>query len=294
MNYKKALITGATGFTGSHTVTEFAGKGYTTDVFVRNKDKALALKLDKFAQIRTGSLENVDSLKAALADKDVLVNITSLGFGHAPSIVEACRSVGVERAVFISTTGIFTKLNPSSKKIRIEAEGLIKESGLKYTILRPTMIFGTLKDRNICRLIRYIKKYPVLFIPGSGKNLIQPVYVKDLARAIRLVVESKNTLFKEYTVSGRDVVSFNGLVDSIGELLGRKTIKVHLPLSLAAVPLSIVEKTGLTLPIKTEQILRLNEDKAFTYEEAKKDFGYFPTALKDALGNEIEEIFRCG
>lgn len=97
-----------------------------------------------------------------------MINIASLGFGHAPNIINACQEMKIERAIFISTTGIFTKLNPDSKGIRLEAERLIKESELDYTIIRPTMIYGTPKDRNMWRLVKYLKRLPMLPILGNG------------------------------------------------------------------------------------------------------------------------------
>lgn len=87
--------------------------------------------------------------------KEVLINIASLCFGHAPNIVNVCEEMNVKRAIFVSTTGMFTKLNPDSKGIRLEVERLIKESNLDYTIIRPTMIYVTRTDRNMRRLVKY-------------------------------------------------------------------------------------------------------------------------------------------
>jgi hypothetical protein len=78
----------------------------------------------------------------------------------------------------------------------------------------------------------------------------------------------------------------------IAELLGKKVLKLHIPLSIGALPLQILAKTGIKLPIKAEQILRLNEDKAFAHYEASNDFGYKPTALAVALNEEIIDILR--
>src|SRR5205814_8821341 len=104
--------------------------------------------------------------------------------GHAPALVATARAAGIERAVFISTTAIFTALNAPSKAVRVAAEKTIGESGLRATILRPTMIYGSARDRNMARLIRYLRRWPVIAVAGSGVHLQQPIYVDDVARAV--------------------------------------------------------------------------------------------------------------
>jgi nucleoside-diphosphate-sugar epimerase len=292
MNKRRVLITGATGFTGNFVVQEFARYDYDIRLFVRDREKAVGQNIEKFAnEIYIGSFENQDSLQDALENVDVLINIASLGFGHTPGIIKACKEAKCRRAVFISTTGIFTKLNPSSKTIRLEAEKLIRESGIDYTILRPTMIFGTGKDRNISRLINFINKYGFLFIPGSGDHLLQPVFVKDLACAVRLAAEAQKAINKAYNISGSEAVTFNYLADTVASLLGKKLLKIHVPLEIGVIPLRIIEKCGFRLPIRAEQLLRLNENKNFSFEDAAQDLGYSPVALTDALTDEIHNIY---
>ena len=96
---------------------------------------------------------------------------------------------------------IFTKLNSISKDLRIKAEQTIIASELDWTILRPTMIFGTPADRNIIRLIKWIRKYPIIPIFGNGNSLQMPVYVNDLAWSIVKVSEIPKTFLTVTTTS---------------------------------------------------------------------------------------------
>ncbi len=105
---------------------------------------------------------------------DALVNIASLGFGHAGSVIQATKEAGIRRAIFISTTAIYTQLDAKSKSIRLAAEQAIQTSGLEYTILRPTMIYGSRRDRNMWRLIRFLRVSPVAPVFGDGNYLQQP------------------------------------------------------------------------------------------------------------------------
>jgi uncharacterized protein YbjT (DUF2867 family) len=89
-----------------------------------------------------GDVSDTQALSSAMQGTDAFCQRRSLGFGHADSIIGAVRNAGIQRAIFISTTAIFTRLNAKSRRVRVAAELAIEMSGLQYTILRPTMIYG--------------------------------------------------------------------------------------------------------------------------------------------------------
>ena len=285
------LLTGATGFLGRYVLEELIRRGYAVTCFVRRTSNLETLKQLNIPYI-FGELDDYESICDALKDKESLINIASLGFGHAPNIIKACQKMKIDRAVFVSTTGIFTKLNPDSKSIRLEAERPIEESCLDYTIVRPTMIYGTPKDRNMWRLVKYLKKFPILPILGNGEYLQQPVYVKDLAWAVVSAYESDLSMKKAYNISGLEAISYNQVVESTGKALGKKVFKVHVPMKLSYNLLKVYEKVTSKPKLKAEQVLRLNENKDFTYEDAAKDFGYKPKSFEEGIELEIKSGLR--
>lgn len=289
----KVIITGGTGFTGKIVVQRFINDpAFDVSLFVRDAQKTADLGFCRTGvQIYTGSFEEKKKLDAAFQDKDILVNIASLGFGHCPDILAAAKNANIPKAVFVSTTSVFTKLNPASKSIRLAAEKLIAESGIAYTIVRPTMIYGTKDDRNICRLIKYLTKIPLLPVAGPGNSLLQPVFVEDLALALYEIVKQGIFNSKAYNISGKTVCTFNELVDTISRLLAKKVVKVHVPLRPMLLLFGLYEKISACPKIKAEQLIRLNEDKAFSYGDARRDFGYAPQALEEVLRREIDDIF---
>jgi uncharacterized protein YbjT (DUF2867 family) len=283
------LITGATGFTGSYVLRLLQKKEFHIRCLVHRSSNTSGLTANQI-ELVYGDLGDIGSLKRALQNIDAFINIASIGFGHAPNIVQACLTAGVQRALFVSTTAIFTTLNAPSKSVRLDAEHAICASGLAYTILRPTMIYGSSRDRNMCRLIRYLQRWPIIPIFGNGKYLQQPVYVEDVAKALVEASITERTIGKAYDIAGASALTYNQVIDTICELLRRKVRKVHIPASPIVACLGSMERLGLNLPIKGEQILRLNEDKAFDFDEATKDFGYAPRSFVEGISLELEEM----
>jgi uncharacterized protein YbjT (DUF2867 family) len=283
------VVTGGTGFTGSNLVPLLLERGHRVRCLVRETSDRTVLPQGDIVWA-VGDLGDVESLRSAFSGMDALANVASIGFGHAPNIVSAALSVGIKRAVFISTTAIFTTLNAPSKAIRLEAEEKIRKSGVAYTIIRPTMIYGSSRDRNMCRLINYLNKAYLMPVLGSGENKQQPVYVGDVAKAVADCLEEEKAVGNSYNIPGQAPLSFNEIIDTISRLLRRRVRRIHLPASPVIAAFSNLEKFGLRLPIKAEQIMRLNEDKAFDYGQAERDFGYAPLSFEKGIITEIREM----
>jgi nucleoside-diphosphate-sugar epimerase len=287
------LVTGATGFTGEHVVRKLVAAGYRPICLVRSSSNITVLK-NYGLPLRYGDLNDLESLVRAFKGVKVLINIASLGFGHAPNILEACRVNGVERAIFISTTAIFTTLEAKTKAIRLDAERRIQESGMHWTIIRPTMIYGTERDRNMARLLRYLRRFPVIPVFGSGEHLQQPVHVEDLAGAIVAAVDRPVTYGKAYNVSGKEPITYNELLDLAAQALGRRVVKIRVPLNFAVQVLRFYEKVSRKPLLKAEQVLRLNEDKAFSHEDAARDLGFSPRSFEEGIRDEVELLRSKG
>ena len=285
----KVLVTGAAGFTGSRVVPILLAAGHEVKCFVRSTTKLDRLP-HKEIELCMGSLDEADSLALALDGVEAVINLASLGFGHGPNLVDIIKASGVRRAVFVSTTSIFTSLNAPSKEVRNVAENTIRESGLDYTIIRPTMIYGGPDDRNICRLIQFIKRWPIIPIFGSGRYLMQPVFVKDLAAAIVAATFQKESIRREYNISGATPLTYNDLIMTICRLIGKRRVLIHLPASPIIALLKTVELLGIKMKIKAEQVQRLNEHKDFSHNQAVKDFDYNPKSFEEGVSLELFEM----
>ena len=285
----KILVTGGTGFTGRRVLSLLAGRGQIRCLV---RSGSMVTNIEKLRHgVAYGDLSNQESLTKAMEGCEGLINVASMGFGHIPGIVRCAENAGIKRAIFISTTAIFTHLNTNSKLIRQEAEDCVMRSSLEWTVLRPTMIYGTPEDRNMIRLLAFIRRWRVMPIPGGGQKAQQPVHVDDVAKAIVDAFFSEQTIHKSYNISGRQPLNFNQIVDLAAKALGIKVYKVHVPFTLIKICFKIYELFVSNPRLKEEQILRLNEDKAFENEQACQDFGYSSRSFQEGI---LQEALLAG
>ncbi|MBI5964429.1 MAG: NAD(P)H-binding protein [Chloroflexi bacterium] len=283
----KIFVTGATGFTGSRVIPLLLQNGFEVRCLYRATSNRSLLTQPKI-EWALGDVSEAQALSASMRGTDALVNIASLGFGHADSIIRAALDAGIQRAVFVSTTAIFTQLNAGSKTVRIAAEDAIQTSGLDYTILRPTMIYGSDRDRNICRLIRWLRILPFFPVFGDGNYLQQPIYVDDVAQAILGCLVSDKTIRNSYNIAGKHPLTYNQVIDTIAKQMNKRVWKIHVPSAPVVNMLRLFERIHIPFPIKSEQVLRLNENKDFSYEEAQRDFNYQPHSFEDGIKLELK------
>jgi len=285
---KSIMVSGANGFTGKLVCKELKNRGKIFSVILRPGTDTSWMISNKIP-VFFANLNNVNELSYVLKDCECLINLASIGFGSADSIIKACEKVKIKRVIFISSTSIFTSLNSKSKNVRIKAEKSIKKSSLNWTILRPTMIYGNPNDRNMIRLIRWIDKYPILPIFGRGDYLQQPVNVNDLAWLIVEIIQNKKSYFEVFNVSGKTPLTFNEVIDYVSKGLNKKVIKIFLPYKFFARLFYILERLHISLPLKSEQILRINENKKFSHEKANAFFGFKPMDFEKGINVEIKK-----
>jgi uncharacterized protein YbjT (DUF2867 family) len=271
---EKTLLVGATGFLGSFVAARLAARG----VVVLARGTSDCSVLPAGVEVRRGDLEQALPLEGIGS----VVFCASMGFGHVPPLVRQLEAAGIRRAVFLSTTAIFTSLPSSSRAVRLEAEAAVISSALPWTLLRPTMIYGTARDRNISRLLRFLKRWPLF--PLCGNALWQPVHVDDLAAGVVAALDTGATIRQTYNLAGANPIRFAELVQTAANALKRKVVLVPVPLEAA------VLAARLTRVVTPEQVRRLAEDKAFPYTDATRDFGFAPRAFASGAHDEARVL----
>jgi uncharacterized protein YbjT (DUF2867 family) len=287
----RLLVTGASGFLGGYVLDEACRRGHEVVALTRS-DAAAATVARPGVKPLSGDFDDSARLPDVFSSAQCssLLNIASLGFGHAPAIVAAARAAGIDRAVFLSTTAVTTRLPARSRAVRVVAEEQIRESGLKWTILRPTMIYGAPGDRNLSRLLTLLRKAPVLPVPGGGRHLQQPVHVADVAEAVLSAVERPESAGTIYNIAGPEPLSFAELLYLAARAANSRTRFVPVPLS----PLVAAARGyGLLTArprIRAEQLQRLAEDKAFSIDDAVRDLGYAPRPFAEGILAEARAL----
>jgi nucleoside-diphosphate-sugar epimerase len=173
-------------------------------------------------------------------------------------------------------------------------ERVVRSSGLPWTIVRPTMIYGSERDKNVHRLLRFLDRLPLFPMFGSGTNLWQPVYHGDCAGAILETLNNPETVNRSYDLPGANPLTYLHLVKTAAAALGREPRIVRVPIEPVRRALVAAERLRLPLPVDSGQVMRLREDKAYPYEDAKRDLGYAPRPFREGVALEVARLRELG
>ncbi len=281
----RIFITGASGNTGRALLDIMCG-----DPEVREAGITCLVRpggwreiLERYpVHIVEGDASRSDSLGRAYSGESVVIHISSIF--HTKAVLEACHTL--DRLIVISSTGVFSRYRSIAERIAA-GERETELSGARYTILRPTMIYGAPGDRNISRLIRLVRRSPIIPLPAGGSSKFQPVHVEDLASCILAALKREASVGKIYNVPGGSAHTLREIVAIIAGLLGRRITTVTVPFALAYLAVGMYELLARNPRLRREQILRLREDKSFEYAEAAGDLGYAPMTFREGVARQI-------
>ena len=282
----KIAVTGAFSYSGKYIARRLLARG--ADVFTLTGHpnrpdpfggRVLAFPLD-FA--------NASELTANLRGADVLVNTYWVRFDKGantqPAAVENTRrlvnaavAAGVKRIVHISIT------NPSADSSlpyfwgKAANEKAVRDSGMTYAILRPTVLFGT-EDILINNIAWLLRRFPFFGLPGDGSYRLQPVFVDNLAAlAAEAAYETGNSV---RDAVGPDIFSFREMVELIGAKIGVKRPLLPFPPRLALTAAQFLSLFVKDVMLTPEEVDGLMADLLVSKE---------PPLCKTRLGDWLEE-----
>ena len=290
-------VTGITGHSGGFLLRQLIDNRFdgTLRTLVRLSSNTAALdasglKVEKVV----GSTKDVSSLRELVRGADTVVHIS--GIWETPKLLEAIEAEGgVGHVVLVHTSGIFSKHKMASgvyKQIEADMQPYLAR-GMNVTILRPTMIFGDIKDHNISKFIRMVDRFPIMPMIDRGLAPVQPVNARDLGQAYYKAAMHPTLPEREYICSGERPVSVRELCELIGKYLGKKTRFVSVPMGVGVAGAWLVKALTLGKKDYVEKVLRLGEDRSFSHEAASRDFGYAPEPFETGLKREVEEYIHA-
>ncbi len=241
------LVSGGTGFVGSAIVRELLRRGERVAVLGRDGDKARKMFGDG-VEAREGDVRRPEQLATAMTGIDVVVN--AVQFPNSPienrrkgwtfedvdlkgtrNQVDAAKAAGVRRFVYLSGVGAAKDSDKHWFRYKWEAEKYLQDAGIEWVIVRPTWVYGP-GDVSLNRFLGFARLLPFIPMFGSGKQLMQPVFIDDVGRIAAdaaLRPEAANHVFE---LGGPDVMSMNDVVKTALDVLGKRRSLLHQPVRL--------------------------------------------------------------
>jgi len=318
---KKVLVTGGTGFVGSHLVDNLLAKGVSVRCLVK-KDRGSGWLDESKSQIIYGDLENYEILISAVSDVDTVFHLAALtksatdeGFYkvNVMGTVNLLKAVlqhnpKINRFVFMSSqaasgpsqnnepvkeTDSCHPVNPyGSSKLAAEEVVLAFGSQIPVTIIRPPVVYGP-RDVDVFEYYRSIRSgiRPIL---GSRDRMGSFIYVEDLVGGLILAAEKKEAVGQKYFLVNESIISWRVLDEEIARAMGRRTITLHLSLPIITMVVFVMEIVskikGIPSVFNRHKIKEL-KDRFWICDGSKaiQELGFIPqTSLKDGVRKTLE------
>jgi len=280
-------VLGGSGFVGRHVCHQLAARGYRITVPTRDRERAKSLITLPTADVLTADVHDPQTLKELVHGCDAVVNLVGVlhdgrgrasfqeaHVGLARKVVDACRQAGARRLLHMSALNADVNGPSAYLRSKGEAERIVRESGLDYTIFRPSVIFG--REDDFLNLFAKLQRVlPVLFL-GSPDARFQPVYVLDVALAYAESVKRLESLGASYDLVGPKVYRLRELVRYVGEVTGHRRPAIGLGDRLSYLQALAME----LLPVKLITRDNYRSMKVDSVSAATFPFGIRPTPLE--------------
>jgi len=318
----RVLVTGGTGFTGSHLVSRLLDRGQQVIVLDYQKGLFYDELKARGAAIELGGVTNKDAVQRAVKGCEVVYHVAAafrelnvpdrhywdVNVEGTRAVLDAATRYEVRKFVYCSTQGVHGDIRnpPGSEQSAIapedyyqytkyEGEKVVQEyvrKGLDAVTLRPTAIYGPGDPGRFLILFRLVKRGRFLMF-GNGKTLYHPVYIDSLVDAFELAAERDGIRGETYIVADEHYYSIEELVHYVAEAMGTAVNVVHLPfrpLWLAALACEMACKPlRLTPPLFRRRVDWFRQVRAFSIAKAKKELGYRPMiGIREGLARTAE------
>ena len=297
----KVFVTGATGFVGREITRQLLEAGHIVRCLVRPGSEK-KLKPAEDLEIRHGDATDPSSLEGLLQDCEGVIHLIGiirefpgkditfekLNFEAAVNLIRAAEAQGVQRFVHMSANGCTEKATSGYFRTKYQAEKILAESTLKWTIFRPSIIFGK-EDAFVNLLGTVIRRSPAIPVIGDGNYRLAPVAVEDVAACFVQALQLESSEGKIYHLCGPTEVTYNRLLDITAEALEqKKPSKIHMPSRLVKPFVSLLD--GISqFPITRDQMEMLLAENICRDNEWTDVFQIKPKAFASENLNYLEK-----
>jgi NADH dehydrogenase len=260
---KPVLVTGASGLVGIHTCRELSKNGWQVRALIRDPARA-AMALGQLpVEFRVGDVRDATALRSSLNGCGAVVHLAAIAIekkgetyqetntAATERLISAARAENVQRIVFMSQNGADSRSPYPFLHSKGVAQDSIRTSRLRWTVLRPSVIFGP-EDQFVNVLGRLIKLTPKVFpLPGGGSSRFQPIAVDDVARVVRLSLEKKETVHQSYDLGGAVPLTLRQMTQRILAAMATSRKLVPVPIRLLRPLVAIAQKILPNPPVTT-------------------------------------------
>ena len=273
---RSLFITGSSGFIAGYLLRRLPLNQYESVYCLSRNQTDLTTELARRENFHfvQGNLLEPAAYERQLAAADTVIHLAAVtgkarrqeyfavNTDGTAKLIEKCKELGVTHFLHTSTIAVkYANVKyyhyAQSKQL---AEEIVRDSGLAYTIIRPTIVLA--QDAPIWQSLRKMASKSVIMIPGNGRAKIQPIYVDDLITCILLILREQLFDNQALDLGGPDVLSFESFLCQIHREVGQKEPRVvHLPLGLMRECLGFLEKyLCSSLPVTAGQLSAFGND----------------------------------
>ncbi|MBI3287297.1 MAG: SDR family NAD(P)-dependent oxidoreductase [Chloroflexi bacterium] len=312
------LVTGGSGFVGRALVRRLLAEGYPVRVLARHSERARPL-IEEGAEFVAGDVTRPQTLRGATQSAEAVIHLVAIirergdqtldGVIHqgTRNILAEARSAGVRRFIFQSALGTIPEPRYPYIWAKWQAEQAVQQSGLDWTILRPSIIFGEGDEflRKLAFLVRNVVQasflpleakpspwqtltswgrwVPILPIAGRGQIKFQPIWVEDVARCHLHCLRNPQTEGRIIPIGGPDQLGYEEMIDLLIRAYGLRRLKVHVPLAAMKPLVGVLEMIVPHFPVTRQQLDLMAIDNTTDLDAVSKVFGFTPASLGEKL-----------
>lgn len=302
------VITGATGYVGSHLTAALRQADAQVRCLVRPESRQLDVDFLQAcrAKVFKTHLNDRQVMAEALAGASVVVHLigsiaprrgqkfSDLHAGQVQQLIERCRENDVKKVVMVTALGTKSGALSQYHSSKWQAEQCLRESGLDYVILRPSLLVGRQAGQRdsklIARLTDLIKNKKMVPLVGGGANKIQPLFIGDLIEALSSVISSHDYDGQTLELAGPQVMTMKELAVELMNSLNIHKPVVNLPGQAAQLIAACLELLQPVPVLSRDQVTLSLNDNTSSLEVLGKILQRRPQSLKTALQSYKQSV----